>query len=281
LPDDEKKEIRGQRHDFIKEYYRMAVADLDRHLKGGWQTIAVLAGGAALLGLGHEGKITLPIAVALAIGIAWWGVLIVVDANYWSLRAIAFLANVEAVYFSVDDRRFFNPYAGYHPSYKLLDSLRYHVWIFVLFAALAAFDLIWVGWSRYSGFSLVWGKVLSLSWLNVLLWTAPLVVLLWGAVFVLATYRNRLRDYLSFSAESPGPEMRLHPADLRHVDFSAVTGEAAPATEHNAHAAGLEKLRELSIRLERSWLNTGAVVTAIVVTTTLCAFALAQAVRLH
>jgi hypothetical protein len=59
---DEEKEIRSQRHDFLKEYYKMATVDLDRHLKGGWQAIAVLAGGAVTLTAGHDQKIGLPIA---------------------------------------------------------------------------------------------------------------------------------------------------------------------------------------------------------------------------
>src|SRR5688572_19719413 len=119
------KELRAQRHDFIKEYYRMAAMDLDRHLKGGWQTIVVLAGGVAILGAGHEGKIAIPLAASIGLAIAYWGVLNVLDSNYWSLRAIAFLANVEAVYFSIEDRRYFNPYAGIHPPYHLLNSLKY------------------------------------------------------------------------------------------------------------------------------------------------------------
>ena len=118
---DERKEIRAQRHDFIKEYYKMAVADLDRHLKAGWQTIVVLGGGAAILTAGHDGTIGLPIATSLAMIAGLWGALTVIDANYWSLRAIGFLANVEAIYFAAEDRAVFNPYMGKHPPYKLLN----------------------------------------------------------------------------------------------------------------------------------------------------------------
>ncbi len=94
----------------------MATPDLDRHLKAGRQTIAVLAGGAAILTAGHDGKIGLPIAVTIALISAFWGILTVIDANYWSLRVIAFLANVEAVYFSAQDRAYFNRYIGHHPT---------------------------------------------------------------------------------------------------------------------------------------------------------------------
>jgi hypothetical protein len=141
---------------FIKEYYKMATSDLDRHLKAGWQTIAVLAGGAAILTAGHDAKIGLPIAVAIALISAFWGVLTVIDANYWSLRAIAFLANVEAVYFSAEDRRYFNPYIGYHPSLKLLNSLRYMFWLCVLFGTMAALSMLWEISRTYPTAALIW-----------------------------------------------------------------------------------------------------------------------------
>jgi hypothetical protein len=177
---EEKKEIRAQRHDFIKEYYKMATSDLDRHLKAGWQTIAVLAGGAAILTAGHDGKIGLPIAVTIALISAFWGALTVIDANYWSLRAIAFLANVEAVYFSAEDRRYFNPYVGYHPSLKLLNSLRYMFWLCVLFGAMALLSLLWEIWRTYPTAALIWAHVKSMKSLAFFLWSIPFLVGAWG-----------------------------------------------------------------------------------------------------
>ena len=180
---EEKEEVRSQRHDFIKEYYKMATSDLDRHLKAGWQTIAVLAGGAAILTAGQDGKIGLPIAVTIALISAFWGVLTIIDANYWSVRAIAFLANVEAVYFSAEDRKYFNPYVGYHPSLKLLNSLRYMFWLCVLFGAAAVLSLVWEISRAYPTATLIWAHIKSMRSLEFFLWSAPFLIGAWGWVW--------------------------------------------------------------------------------------------------
>lgn len=222
---DEKKEVRAQRHDFIKEYYNMATADLDRHLKAGWQTIAVLAGGAAILTAGHDGKIGLPIAVSIALISAFWGALTVIDANYWSIRAIAFLSNVEAVYFSAQDRASFNPYVGHHPSFKLMNSLRYMFWLCVLFGAAAFLSLIWEISQAYPSVSLIRAHVRSMESLRFFLWSIPLLVGAWGWVWVIVIYRKRMHDYYDFSTHSPGPGVRLYILPLRHVTLEPIDNE--------------------------------------------------------
>jgi len=170
----------------------MATPDLDRHLKAGRQTIAVLAGGAAILTAGHDGKIGLPIAVTLALISAFWGILAVIDANYWSLRAIAFLANVEAVYFSAQDRAYFNPYIGHHPALKLT-SLRYMFWLCVTFGNVALLSLLWA-------ISLVYPTA-------TLIWSMPFLVGTWGCVWVIAVWRKRIQELCL-----PGPGAQPVPA---------------------------------------------------------------------
>jgi hypothetical protein len=241
---DEKKEVRAQRHDFIKEYYKMATVDLDRHLKAGWQTIAVLAGGAAILTAGHDGKIGLPIAVTIALISAFWGALTVIDANYWSVRAIAFLSNVEAVYFSVQDRAYFNPYIGYHPAFKLLNSLRYMFWLCVLFGMAAIFSLFWEVSRAYPTVTLIWAHAKSMGSLRFFLWSTPFLVAAWGCVWVIVVYRKRLQDYYEFSVGSSGPGVRLTILPLRHVTLEAVEGEPAAQIENATNAAMHRKITE-------------------------------------
>jgi hypothetical protein len=241
---EEKKEIRAQRHDFIKEYYKMATTDLDRHLKAGWQTIAVLAGGAAILTAGHDGKIGLPIAVAIALVSAFWGVMTVIDANYWSIRAIAFLSNVEAVYFSARDRAYFNPYIGYHPRFKLLNSLRYMFWLCVLFGIMAVLSLLWEVLRAYPTVGLLWAHAKSMQSAQFLLWSIPFLVGAWGWVWVLVGYRKRRLDYYKFSAASPGPGVRPEIFPLRHVTLEPIEGEPAIQAENNPNAELQRKLRE-------------------------------------
>jgi hypothetical protein len=251
--DEERKEVRAQRHDFIKEYYKMATMDLDRHLKGGWQAIAVLAGGAAILTAGHDGKIGLPIATTIAVATAIWAALTVIDANYWSLRAIAFLANVEAIYFSRDDRRYFNPYMGYHPPFKLLNSLRYLLWLSLIFGAATLLDMLWEIITYYPTPGLILAKLRVINPLRFLFWGIPVLSGLWGGIWIVASYRKRLSDYVDFSHDSPGPGVRLNSAEHRHVTLEPVTGTNAPLLESDTQAGTHRQLKRLQDRLERCW----------------------------
>jgi hypothetical protein len=251
--DEERKEVRGQRHDFIKEYYKMATMDLDRHLKGGWQAIAVLAGGAAILTAGHDGKIGLPIATTIALATAIWAALTVIDANYWSLRAIAFLANVEAVYFSKEDRRYFNPYMGHHPEFKLLNSLRYLLWLSLIFGAATLLDMLWEIITYYPTPGLVLAKLRVMNPLRFLFWGIPILSGLWGGLWIVASYRKRLGDYVKFSHESPGPGVCLAPAEQRHVTLQPLTGADAPLLETDTQDGTHRQLERLQHRLESCW----------------------------
>lgn len=243
---EEQKEIRAQRHDFIKEYYKMATSDLDRHLKAGWQTIAVLAGGVAILAAGHEGKIGFPVATTLALIAAFWGTLTVIDANYWSLRAIGFLSNVEAVYFSVADRRNFNPYIGKHPPYKLLNSLKYMFWLCVAFACAIMLNLAWSVYEKTSGMPsdlcLTWQSFIALPPGQRFFWGVPILAFIWGVYLTARAYRTRLGDYSDFSHRSPGPGVRINTESLRHVTMEKVTNEPEPAIENNSQDDLFSKL---------------------------------------
>jgi hypothetical protein len=264
---EEKKEVRAQRHDFIKQYYQMATSDLDRHLKAGWQTIAVLAGGAAILTAGHDGKIGLPIAVTIALISAFWGVLTIVDANYWSVRAIAFLANVEAVYFSAQDRAYFNPYVGYHPPLKLLNSLQYMFWLCVLFGAAAALSLLWEILQAFPTATLILTHVKSMKPLRFLLWSIPFLVGAWGWVWVFAVYRKRIRDYHLFSTGSPGPGVRLTTLPLRHVTLEPIDGEPTVPVESATNAAMQQELLKRDARWEKvqyAWAVVASIITVAV-----------------
>lgn len=236
---EEEKEIRGQRHDFLKEYYKMATADLDRHLKGGWQTIAVLAGGAAILAAGHDDRIGAPIAVAIALSTAIWGMLTVIDSNYWSLRAIGFLANVEAVYFSVEDRQAFNMYAGRHPPYRLLNSLEYLFWLCGVFGALSLAELAWMAFK--DPLPAAW-NLSGVGIICFLLWSLPFLVLFGGLCWISHVWLRRLVNYQEFVTNSPGPGIRLHTRELRHVTLDTPTGSTAPAIETNTQAYTLGEL---------------------------------------
>jgi hypothetical protein len=231
----------------VKDTELWAVPDQRRHSASKTRVNALI------LTAGHDGKIGLPIAVAIALISAFWGVLTVIDANYWSLRAIAFLANVEAVYFSAEDRRYFNPYVGYHPSLKLLNSLRYMFWLCILFGAMAVLSLLWEISRTYPTAALIWAHVKSMKSLAFFLWSIPFLVGAWGWVWVIAVYRKRIQDYYQFSVGSPGPGVRLTVLPLRHVTLEPIEGEPPIQTENATNAEMQRKLQER----ERLWRALG------------------------
>lgn len=228
----EVKEFRGQRHDFILHYYNMAVKDLDRHLLIGWQTIAVVAGAAASLSLGYKGDLPVPIAVVVTVVVLCWGMLNIIDANFWALRAIAFLANVEAVYFRESDRQFFNPYAGKHPRYELLRTLAYQAWLILALLAVAVVFAIWSG--------LDYGSVTEPR--DVLLWSLSLWFLLGGIWVIFTSWRRQLGGYRRFVKDSPGPGMIKAPGVVRPVDFSREVDPAAVTGGEEIQREVLERL---------------------------------------
>ncbi|WP_457300223.1 hypothetical protein [Phyllobacterium sp. P5_D12] len=260
---DEHKEIRGQRHDFIKEYYKMATLDLDRHLKAGWQTIAVIAGGAAILTAGHDGKIGLPIATMIALFSAFWGAATVIDANFWSLRAIAFMSNVEAVYFSTEDRKRFNPYIGDHPKYKLINSLHYMFLLCILFGIASVVNLIWEVTTAYPSPILIYDRIVDMNWMRQVFWLLPFFTILLGLLFTLRAWRKGLERYIRFSRGSPGPGVISSTGGMRHVTLEPIKGGPILTYEPDNHSKSLEALNKIKGKLDRCTnIATVIVVTA-------------------
>ena len=259
----EKKEFRAQRHDFIKEYYKMAVADLDRHLKGGWQTIVVLAGGAAALSAGHQGGIALPVAISIAVLASMWGALTVLDANYWSLRAIAFLANVEAIYFSKEDQLNFNKYAGLHPPFELLNSLKYLFGLCAVFAILSLTNLLWTVGSYFSTLSQVWNRMLAIHSLHFFVWCLPILIFLWGSVWTFAVLRKTIESYLEFSLSSPGPGLRKMTVGWRHIDQTSASYGLPCEIDQDVQVPMQQSLRRLKAKVDWLW-NPVCVVVGLV-----------------
>ncbi len=223
-----------RRHQFTLQYYNMAVRDLERHLGIGWQTIALVAGAAASWSLGYGGKLPLPIAVASAIAVGFWGLLNILDSNYWAARAIGFLANVESIYLYVDDAKTYNPYAGKHPPLKLLDSLKYQAYVAIAFIL---FSLVFYGEAilrRVEKFGGMPSSVEAVNTVTAAYYALPILVVLAGVNLVLNAYVGRIGDYLSFVVTAPGPGMLTtrgtdRPMDLVDAGLDKVSGEELQA----------------------------------------------------
>lgn len=220
---DPASEFRSQRHEFILHYYDMAVKDLERHLQMGWQTIATAAGAIATLSAGQQGYLPIPVAVTTAFIVCFWGINNVIDANYWANRAIAFLANVEAVYFYKEEQSVFNPYAGLHPPYRLMDSLKVQFYAVVGIAFVTIIFFILHIAQRTANFSTFGVMVSGGSYIKVGIWLAPPLSFFILLYYTLAQWKRRVSDYLSFVKKSPGPGMLKSRSDYRLLDPKAVT----------------------------------------------------------
>ena len=234
-------EKRGRRHEFLLQYYQMAVADLDRHLKGGWQTVLALGGATAVLVAGHEGNIGSPIASLIALAIATWAALTVLDANYWSIRAIGFLANVEAVYFAEPDRKNFHPYLGQHPPYKLMDSLRYLYWLSIVFGILVLANHVWEFAQNQPSFA----ETTRNSIQNIIFkayWLAPILAPFWVAFLLVRKNAGRLNDYNEFVTASPGPGV---PTKMSMAGDVLLGNERV--TENDTHKNALDSIEKWTL----------------------------------
>jgi hypothetical protein len=212
-------EIRKQRHDFLLKYYDMAVKDLDRHFTQGWQTIATAAGAVATISLGYRDYLPVPLAVAAAFIIAFWGFSNIIETDYWALRAIAFLANVEAVYFAEEDRSAFNPYIGKHPPFKLLAILKVQFLGIVCFLAVSIWFYVYNIAQRAHTLSDLRSKLGTIPSTHFISWVLPLIIFALSLAYTCRVRAARLADYLHFVSTSPGPGIARTRANLRLTDL--------------------------------------------------------------
>jgi hypothetical protein len=128
------------------------------------------------------------------------------------------MANVEAVYFYKDDRKVFNYYAGEHPPYKLMNSLK------VQFQAVAGIALVTILFFLYhialrtDNFNSFASRVATGSYFKVAMWLLPVLLLVCLVNYVLYQLKKRVSEYLSFVKASPGPGMLENRTDYRLLD---------------------------------------------------------------
>src|SRR5690349_5063241 len=85
----------AKRQEFLFKMYDQMFADINRQILVVWQSIGVLLGGAAIFALVEKQVITLDIACAIFVVLAWWSVSHSLEAGYWYNRNLAIIANIE------------------------------------------------------------------------------------------------------------------------------------------------------------------------------------------
>ncbi|MEO1333711.1 MAG: hypothetical protein AAFV32_09365 [Myxococcota bacterium] len=238
-------------------------------MKFGIETISVLAGSVGLFSLGCENKLPLLLATLIALGLCAWGLFHLRDANYWSLRAIAFLANVEAIYFKKKDQVRLNAYAGLHPPFKLMNTFKFQVWLiwFVSASLNVAFFVIRAdvrgpgGRSPWEGIVFVFLEDIQSG-----------VVIVASAIAGLLLTKNawgRSKDYENFVTSSPGPGLLTADHIARDVSFveEDSTGETDADSPNKRQTKALESAQK-SAKVFKHWtcfFGVAAVVTVITV----------------
>ena len=239
----------NQRHQFILQYYSMAVQDLSRHLGIGWQTLTSVVGTIAIIGLTEDRKLPPQLAVSAAIAVAFWGALNIMDASFWATRTIAFLANVEAVYLYESERQLFNPYVGSHPPLKSLDSLRYQLYAAFVMLALACSYYAKKISDSTSGFSALLSAVRNYSPFMTFYGALPAFVFLFMLERALTCRHQRIKDYLGFVTDCPGPGLVRDHNVVRGMNLAMTLDP-----EQVLSGADLQKaLRNALAKSERLW----------------------------
>src|SRR5262249_20555830 len=143
---------------------------------------------------------------------------------YWANRAIGFLANVEAVYFSEQDREVYNPYLGKHPPYRMIDSLRYQLYASVTIALLVIAYFINEVVARAAGG--LWTHLRKTDFMIIMLWSLPFLVIVAFSSILAHTQTGRINGYLDFVLKSPGPGLVKRRESARGA---ALAGQLKPA----------------------------------------------------
>lgn len=248
--DDLRKKHLDHRHDFLMNYYNMAVNDLDRFQKIGVQTISSLVGFVVVISLGFKGELPLTLSICFGITVLGWGWANIIDSNYWSIRAISFLSNIESVYFKKEERKFFNPYVGYYPPYKIIASLKNQIFLIVIFIIIAFILSFQPAFDNINN-KTVLQAIDNISYLNLLYYSSPIVLNLVLLYFINFRFLARAKDYLSFIQECPGPGLINDENTFRTVDLNIIGDASKLIDGSNIHASEITKIGKRIKRLKR------------------------------
>jgi hypothetical protein len=243
----------------------MAVQDLSRHFGVGWQTITSVVGTIAVISLTQDKKLPPQIAVSAAIAISFWAILNILDASFWAIRAIAFLANVEAVYFYESERHIFNPYVGSHPPLKALESLRYQLYAALVMLVLSCayyLNRISDGTNHFSAF---FAQLRSHTYFEVGYWALPGFVFLIMLEIVLTAKYQRIKDYRDFVTNCPGPGLVRDRTIVRGMDLEMELS----STQLQSGPEIQKTVREVLVVREKRWkyVKWGGLITCLTAAT--------------
>ena len=102
------------RRAFLFQMYNQLFNDINRHILVVWQSVSVLIGSIALLGLSAKGVLSPEIATTLVVLVCAWLLAHTYDASLWYNRNLAMIANIERQFLVQSDLRDIHYYFGKH-----------------------------------------------------------------------------------------------------------------------------------------------------------------------
>jgi len=199
---------------FLLKLYKALNTAINTHLLVVWQSIGILVGAFALLGLAEKQIISLDIAVTLVVLISAWLLAHVYDASFWYNRNLAIISNIERQFLRPEDEKDICHYFVQHRSGNMINHFRIQWWLgFGIGASVLIYHWVtFVGARLYllaepAGYRHLWSPKLL-----------PYIVFVAGALFLVLMKRTQDRNYSEFLEQSPGIAVvsDIAPAALRH-----------------------------------------------------------------
>ena len=187
---------RSKRPEFLLEIYKQMMAEINRHILVVWQSIGLVIGSFAVLGLVEKKVLSLDFAASLFVLIAAWSLALLIDSSYWYNRNLCIIANIERLFLLQSDLKHVHYYFGAHrPKNGMITTLKAQVYLSagLLLLVLAYHSMVQV----LPGLN---APLTNFDAPRILPYVASIV----SGVLVWRLRARRRRDYEEFLANSPG-----------------------------------------------------------------------------
>ncbi len=195
-------ETKSLRPQFLIEIYKEMMADINRHIMVVWQSVGVVLGSFAIMGLVEKRVVSLDYASSLLLIVCTWSLGLLIDASYWYNRNLCIVANIEKIFLEEEDLKNVHYYFGQHrPNNKMITTIRIQ---FALSLSIGLFNLCYHFYVRvvpWFGFSM---KDIDIPRLF------PYVITLISGALLICLKNRRNRHYSEFLVNSPGVKININ-----------------------------------------------------------------------
>ena len=196
MPDSSKNNLDPERRNFLIHMYDQMFNDINRHILVVWQSIGVVIGAFALIGLAERAILPLDVVVGLIALIGLWLLAHLEDAGYWYNRNLAIIANIERQFLEKADLKNIHYYFGKHRKKNVMLThlkIQYFFGIGVILLILLYHFLTRV----VQGLGAPWANFEPVRCL-------PYFIVIVGAIVVLRLHRKMKKKYAELIQNSPG-----------------------------------------------------------------------------